>query len=139
MRNVKSAERSLLRLGNLYRLALGLNPLAANAKLHAAAAEHSQWMHRHKTAGHGRPDAKMRTPTHRCFAQGYRAAVCDNVSAGSKNPIWSWRADSSHHRNLLYPSIRAAGVGTGGRICTYDAGTMLEDKGLARLLGGGRK
>jgi len=129
------ADKAPLRQLNLYRLALCLDPLAANDKLHTAALEHSQWMHRNRQAGHGRPERNLRTPTHRCWAQGYRAAIVENVSAGSRNPIWSWRADASHHRNLLFGTLRAAGVGRAGRFCTYNAGTLLEDKDLARLLG----
>jgi len=128
-------EKQLLRRLNLIRLGANLPPLVANDKLHAAAREHSTWQNRNRKMSHSRPEKDKRTVYLRCRAQGYRAGACENVShAAGAIDIWLWRTDAGHHRILLLPRIRAAGIGQAGTIVTYDGGWLIENEPLARLL-----
>ena len=125
----------MMHLLNLYRLSLSLDPLVANPKLHAAAKEHSQWQARRGQITHVRPEPDKRTVWHRCRAQGYRGAWGENIAAyPGTDAIWAWRSDAGHHRSLLSPSFRAAGIGQAGQFATYNAGGTIEDAGLAALL-----
>jgi hypothetical protein len=128
-------EKEMMHLLNLYRLSLDLPPLVANAKLYAAAREHSEWQSRHGRMTHVRPEADKRTFAQRCRAQGYGAARAENISGwGGADAIWSWRCDAAHHRNLISGGLRAAAVALSGRFATYDAGTAIDAPHLAALL-----
>ena len=130
-----SSERRALREINFYRLACGLAPLVADPKIYQAAREHTLWLVRHNQVGHNRPQADMATVFHRCAAAGYKAASCENVAGTHRaTPLWAWRADSAHHRNLLLPDIHAAGLARSGRVITFNAGWLVENEILRALL-----
>ena len=133
------SEKRLLHRVNLIRLSANIHPLLANQKLHAAALEHSKWQSDSRRLGHGRPEAKMLTAGHRCRARGYRGMVMENISyAPLHMAIWAWRVDAAHHRCMLHPRLYAAGLGMVKSIITLNAGNLIEDRDLAKLLAGTR-
>ena len=133
--NFSRSERHMLHQLNLYRLSLNLDPLVANPKLHAAAREHSQWQARNRRMTHRRPEPKLHRFGDRARAQGYPAARGENICA-MPGPwaVWGWRSDAGHHRNLIDPAARAAGIGQSGSFVTYDTGGLIENTPLAKLL-----
>ena len=128
-------ELKAMRLINLYRNALGLVPMRANPKIHAAAREHSQWQAKHRKMTHGRPEKGFENHRARCKQQGYNAGGGENIAGGSgEQAVWMWRADAGHHRNLISPKWRAFALGTVGRYTTYNAGSRIEDPGLKSVV-----
>ena len=129
-------ERKALHEINLYRLSVALPPLVANAKIYAAAREHTLWQVRNHKVGHGRPEQDKLTVFHRCHAAGYRGPSSENIAGTHRTTaLWIWRADASHHRSMILTKIHAGAVARSGRIVTYNAGWLVEDPALRELLG----
>ena len=128
-------ELKSMRTLNLYRIALNVCPLRANQRIRAAAREHSEWQARNNTMTHVRPEGKFRTHGERCKRQGYNAPGAENIASGKgEQPIWLWRADAGHHRNLINPKWRAVGFGSAGKYTTFVTGRTLENKALRHVV-----
>lgn len=106
------SEVRALELINGLRKKRGLPPVAADARLRAAAQTHSNWMARHGKLTHragfiggglGSKVARVNYPTARAW---------ENVAAGQKSleeAIDSWMRSSGHRKNML--SRQAVHVG----------------------------
>lgn len=102
---------------NAYRASHGLQALQPVPALAALAAEHSAAM------------VKLRRPSHDGFAGRFERAgdssLCvENVAQGFKVPeqvLNGWRQVATHHRNLLEPRVRYAGIAADGLFVTFFA------------------
>ena len=130
----KGSEKKTLALSNLYRLALGLSPMQGNKHIHDAATEHSQWQEARREMTHYRPEKSMKTFSDRMAFAKYTGSGCTENIAGSsgEEPLWGWRCDAGHHRNLINRQSRAAGVGDRGMV-TFDTGRSTEDEQLDKV------
>ena len=105
-------ESSLLTAMNEVRLANGLQPLRADARLERAARAHSSRMLRTGTFAHGAFTARIRR-TRRPRDRG-SARTSPGARAGSAQPapiVRLWLASPEHRANLLHPGYRIVGVG----------------------------
>ena len=90
---------------NRYRINLGLQPLATDARLQAIAQEHTQVMAQQGRLSHGGFQQRL-------DRSGARLCV-ENLAAGTLLPaqlVAAWRRSPEHHRNLLEPRVQVAGV-----------------------------
>ncbi|NRF70339.1 CAP domain-containing protein [Aquincola sp. S2] len=101
---------------NAYRQTKGLPALQHSPALAVLAAEHSAAM------------ARQRRPSHDGFALRFERSgseLCvENVAQGFRQPeqvVHGWRAVQTHHRNMLDPKVRSAGVASAGAFVTYFA------------------
>lgn len=103
-----------IRMLNLYRIALGLEPLRAIPKLRAMARDFAEEQARLHFFGHFHPsDPSRETPPVRARRVGYRASLSENCIDRAEGPlaVWGWRADAGHHRGLLQSWAKAVGLG----------------------------
>ncbi len=107
--------RAILSL-NLIRNLLGLNPLAIDVRLCAAARDHSNDMQTHKFFAHESPLPGKKTPSHRAARFGTQGSG-ENIFAGSQDgrvANQAWFHSPGHHKNMLSAHARV-GVGRSGR------------------------
>lgn len=99
-----SIEAEAIRIMNLYRIALGLHPLAHNEKLHKVASDYLQQMDKLNFMAHVHPrDPERKTLGARGKRLGYPdiSGECLSSSGKGNNEIWEWRADAGHHRIMI--------------------------------------
>jgi len=99
-----SVEAEAIRIMNLYRIVLGLHPLAHNEKLHKIASDYLQEMDRLNFMAHVHPrDPARKTLGARGKRLGYPdiSGECLSSSGKGNNEIWEWRADAGHHRIMI--------------------------------------
>jgi uncharacterized protein YkwD len=110
--NQVRVELSLLCLTNAVRGRAGLNGLAADPRLNAAARGHSADMVARGYFSHNGLGGS--TPSDRALAAGYPGGVGENIAANSRGTAISvfslWRASPGHNANLL-GSYSATGLG----------------------------
>jgi len=137
--SIASAEGAALCLVNQERRRRGLRPLHANARLAAAARDHSRDMVRRGYFEHGAFDRRI-------MRHGYAGAgsiwtLGENIAwgtgelASASQIVDAWMHSPGHRANILYPGFRDAGVGVatgvpdaeardqGGATYTLDFGT----------------
>ncbi|MFE1715580.1 CAP domain-containing protein, partial [Streptomyces sp. NPDC058728] len=123
------AESAVLSLVNKERAAAGCGPLAANAKLSAAARAYSDTMARSGVMSHTGPDGS--TMTSRVEAAGYKwSRLGENIARGQADAasvMNSWMNSSGHRANILNCDFREIGIGVhkgdGGPWWTQNFGT----------------
>ncbi len=105
---------------NRYRASQGLGQLLPDARLQVITAEHSAALARQGRLSHGGFQQRL---------QRSGAQLCvENLAAGARTAaavVAAWRASPEHHRNLLEPGVRSAGVAQAGPVvsllaCRYD-------------------
>ena len=113
-----SLARSAADLGNQERLKAGLNPLAWNDQLAAAATKYAGQMAAASFFAHNGPDGS--TPVSRAQAAGYPAYgwgglyVGENLARGfntAESVDQAWMNSAEHRANLLLPKYREIGIG----------------------------
>jgi len=106
-------EASGMLVLNAYRLSLGLHPLILDGKLHHMARDFASEMTRLNFFSHYHPHPSRRTVRDRARRVGYTSKLAENVSSEGNGALamWQWRADAGHHRVLVMPVFRAAGLG----------------------------
>ena len=105
------SESSLLAVMNQVRLAHGLRPLKADARLEGAARRHSRAMLRTGTFSHGAFDVRIRRAGVRAPRVGENLAWSGGSLARARTIVRMWLASPSHRANLLRPGYRIVGVG----------------------------
>jgi uncharacterized protein YkwD len=137
--SLASAEGATLCLVNQERQRRGLRPLRANARLRAAARDHSRDMVRRGYFEHGAFDRRI---ARRGYAGGRSIwTLGENIAwgtgelASASQIVDAWMHSPGHRENILYPGFRDAGVGVapgvpdaaargqGGATYTLDFGT----------------
>jgi len=128
----KQAMRDAVRcLVNKQRVAHGLPPLRASARLTRSAQGWSDEMVASRSFSHGTDFAA------RISDAGYDwSKAGENIATGSPTPrtvVKTWMASPPHCRNILSPSYRDVGVGVNGHAVAGAAGpaTWTEDFGLS--------
>ena len=114
--DIRTAERSLLCLLNVHRVAAGLEPLPWDADLAASAREHSEDMVAREFYGHVNPDEE--TPTDRAKRHGYDGFVRENIYqrgvATSVDPLdffIAWQLDAANEDLMLSDAFEVVGGG----------------------------
>jgi uncharacterized protein YkwD len=105
------AESSLLNAMNDVRLAHGLRPLRADARLERAARAHSSKMLRTDAFFHGAFNARIRGVGVRAPRVGENLAWGTGRLSRARAIVRTWLASPSHRANLLHPGYRLIGVG----------------------------
>jgi uncharacterized protein YkwD len=105
------AESSLLGAMNSVRLANGLQPLRADARLERAARGHSTEMLRTGTFAHGAFTARIRSVGVRMPRIGENLAWSTGSVTIARTIVAMWLASPEHRANLLRPGYRLVGVG----------------------------
>ena len=104
-------ESSLLTAMNEVRLAKGLQPLRADARLERAARAHSSRMLRTGTFAHGAFNARIRRAGVRAKRVGENLAWGGAGLDAARTILRMWLASPAHRANLLHPGYRIVGVG----------------------------
>ena len=104
-------ESSLLTAMNEVRLANGLQPLRADARLERAARAHSSRMLRTGTFAHGAFNARIRRTGVRAKRVGENLAWGGAGLDAARTILRMWLASPEHRANLLHPGYRIVGVG----------------------------
>src|SRR5690606_4026021 len=105
-------EQALIDATNAVRAEAGCSPLRADARLLAAAREHSRDMRQRWFVSLVSPDGE--TPTDRAEDHGYSAPVTGNVWRGTRSAervVKPWMADADSRARLLDCSYTSVGVG----------------------------
>lgn len=103
---------------NVYRIALGIRPLAHHPKLHEMAKDYSQEMDKHGFFGHVHPkDPSRKTHGKRAQRVGYSGVDGENCASGAagEQSVWRWRADAGHHRGMIKPSSNEIGLASASK------------------------
>ncbi len=104
--------KELLKLTNEERKKAGVPPLASNAKLQAAASQHSANMARQEKLAHELDD---KNPSDRLKEQKYKfSAIAENIAEGQRTPaevVKSWMGSEAHRTNLLNAEYTEIGLG----------------------------
>jgi uncharacterized protein YkwD len=106
-----SEESSLLSAMNQARIAHGLRPLHADARLERAARSHSSTMLRTGTFFHGAFTARIRRAGVRSPRVGENLAWGVGALSRARAILSMWLASPGHRANLLRPGYRLVGVG----------------------------
>lgn len=111
--DLAAVRDGMLAAVNQARREAGLEPLAFDDRLNAAAQEHAQDMLARAYYSHWSPDGS--SPRTRALAAGYPSrAVAENIAAGEltvAGVMTGWLNSSGHRRNILEGSFRHFGVG----------------------------
>lgn len=105
------SESSLLAVMNQVRMAHGLRPLKADARLEGAARRHSRSMLRTGTFSHGAFNTRIRRAGVHAPRVGENLAWGAGAFARARMIVQMWLASPSHRANLLRPGYRLVGVG----------------------------
>lgn len=108
-------ELEATELINVYRIALGIRPLAQHPQLHEMAKDYVQEMDKLKFFGHVHPsDPSRKTFGDRAKRVGYQGVDGENVAGGKggAHAVWMWRADAGHHRGMINPGSNEIGIGS---------------------------
>ena len=125
-----SAERDGLRVVNAYRASLGLPPFILDKQLRYMARDFAVAMANGRFFSHQHPtDPTRRTLRRRAQRARYGGGVAENVSTqrDAVKAVWEWRADAGHHRVLVYPNFRAAGLGCTS-VSVFNVGDSTREK-----------
>ena len=109
--NLTRSELSLLTAMNQVRMAHGLRPLRADARLERAARSHSSRMLRTDSFFHGAFNARIRRVGVRAPRVGENLAWGTGRLARARTIVRMWLASPGHRANLLHPGYRMVGVG----------------------------
>jgi uncharacterized protein YkwD len=109
--NLTRSESALLTVMNQVRIAHGLRPLRADARLEGAARNHSRRMLRTGTFAHGAFTARIRRAGVHAPRVGENLAWSSGSLARARTIVELWLASPSHRANLLRPGYRTVGVG----------------------------
>ena len=104
-------ESSLLTAMNEVRLANGLQPLHADARLERAARAHSSRMLRTGTFAHGAFNKRIRRTGVRAKVVGENLAWGQGPLGAARTILQLWLQSPEHRANLLRPGYRIVGVG----------------------------
>ena len=96
---------------NEVRLANGLQPLRADARLERAARAHSSRMLRTGTFAHGAFTTRIRRTGVRAKRVGENLAWGEGRLGAARTILQLWLASPEHRANLLHPGYRIVGVG----------------------------
>jgi uncharacterized protein YkwD len=120
LRDLTRVRVALLAAVNAERRAAGRPPLAADARLDAAAQAHAEDMLARSYYAHESPEGT--TPRSRVEAAGCNAPlVAENIAARhltAERAMAGWMSSSDHRRNLL--DLRFTALGAGVAVGTYD-------------------
>jgi len=105
------SESSLLTAMNEARVANGLRPLRADARLERAARSHSSKMLRTGSFYHGAFNARIRRTGVRDRRVGENLAWGQGSLSAARSIVRMWLASPEHRANLLHPGYRIVGVG----------------------------
>jgi uncharacterized protein YkwD len=105
------SESSLLTAMNEVRIANGLQPLRADARLERAARAHSSRMLRTGTFAHGAFEARIRRTGVHAKRIGENLAWGQRGLDAARTILGMWLASPEHRANLLHPGYRIVGVG----------------------------
>jgi len=109
-------EAESIRILNVMRIRVGMQPLAIDLKLGDASRDHSKDMATHPPEGffsHTSPIEGKRTPWDRARNFGTTASG-ENIAHGYASPqavINGWWYSPGHHKNMMNPGFRRIGVG----------------------------
>jgi uncharacterized protein YkwD len=109
--NLTRSESALLTVMNQVRIAHGLRPLRADARLEGTARNHSRRMLRTGTFAHGAFTARIRRAGVHAPRVGENLAWSSGSLARARTIVELWLASPSHRANLLRPGYRTVGVG----------------------------
>jgi uncharacterized protein YkwD len=109
--NLTRSESALLTVMNQVRIAHGLRPLRADARLEGTARNHSRRMLRTGTFAHGAFTARIRRAGVHAPRVGENLAWSSGSLARARTIVELWLASPSHRANLLGPGYRTVGVG----------------------------
>jgi uncharacterized protein YkwD len=109
--NLTRSESALLTVMNEVRVAQGLRPLRADARLEGTARSHSRRMLRTGTFAHGAFTARIRRAGVHAPRVGENLAWSAGAFARARTIVQMWLASPSHRANLLRPGYRLVGVG----------------------------
>ena len=119
--------KELLKLTNEERKKAGVPALTSNAKLQAAASQHSANMARQEKLAHELDD---KNPSDRLKEQKYKfSALAENIAEGQRTPaevVKSWMGSEAHRTNLLNAEYTEIGLG----IADSAQGRTLLDAGV---------
>jgi uncharacterized protein YkwD len=135
--DIELAERSLLCLLNVHRVAEGQAPLPWEPDLAASAREHSEDMVARQFLEHDNPDGE--SPTDRAKRHGYSGFVRENINdrgvAASVTPadfFRAWQEDSLNDELMLSANFKVVGSG-------FAIGTHTGDPGVTATQAFGRE
>ena len=109
--NLTRSESALLTVMNQVRIAHGLRPLRADARLEGTARNYSRRMLRTGTFAHGAFTARIRRAGVHAPRVGENLAWSSGALARARTIVRMWLASPSHRANLLRPGYRLVGVG----------------------------
>jgi uncharacterized protein YkwD len=109
--NLTRSESALLTVMNQVRIAHGLRPLRADARLEGTARNHSRRMLRTGTFAHGAFTARIRRAGVHAPRVGENLAWSSGSLARARTIVELWLASPSHRANLLRAGYRTVGVG----------------------------
>ncbi|MBG0857524.1 CAP domain-containing protein [Streptomyces spinoverrucosus] len=125
--SASSATKRVVDLVNSERGKAGCSPVKLNAKLTAAAQDHSADMASHRNMSHTGSDGS--NPGQRITKAGYQwRTYGENVAYGYRTPeqvMAGWMSSPGHKRNILNCAFKEIGVGLAqpGNYWTQDFGT----------------
>jgi len=119
-----TGERRQVRITNEYRVMMGRSALAWNARIQAAAQDHSDYMSRTGDFGHFEPAPETKDPGTRMRRRGYGPGRSENcaMTGGPESAHEGWLHSSGHHRNLLNPGHREMASAVAGPYWTQNFG-----------------
>jgi len=109
-----------LALINAYRARKGLSALAPHPTLQALARQHSRYQSSRRRMSHD----GFRQRSAKAAAAGLTRRCAENAGRDYRDArqlFAGWRGSSGHHRILLLPHLRYAGVSVVGRFSTFFA------------------
>jgi uncharacterized protein YkwD len=109
-----------LGLINAYRARRGLSALVPHPTLQSLARQHSQYQASRRRLSHD----GFRQRSAKAAAAGLTRRCAENAGRDYRNArqlFSGWRGSSGHHRILLLPHLRYAGVSVVGRFSTFFA------------------
>jgi uncharacterized protein YkwD len=109
--NLTRSESALLTVMNQVRIAHGLRPLRADARLEGTARNHSRRMLRTGTFAHGAFTSRIRRAGVHAPRVGENLAWSSGSLARARTIVELWLASPSHRANLLRAGYRTVGVG----------------------------
>jgi uncharacterized protein YkwD len=119
------SESALLTVMNQVRVAHGLHPLRADARLETAARGHSKSMLRTGTFAHGAFNTRIRRVGVRSPRVGENLAWGAGAYARAQLIVQMWMGSPAHRANLLHPGYRLVGVGAVKGVFNGQRGTLM--------------
>ncbi len=113
IQSVKNLENEVIRLTNIERAKIGLQPLMANWELSRVARYKSQDMVDNNYFSHTSPIYGSPFKMMKDFGLSYITAA-ENIAMGQRTPaevVTAWMNSSGHRRNILNSSYNQIGVG----------------------------